>query len=1015
MSSSIIDKIYSANIVGNDISYSCTNTPGVWHIKVTMYRDCSNLLPLGNCSNGCGSSCNWRISWKTTGSGCGNYHGDFSVYLTSVSDANPNLYCPNSKSICTNMGCETAGTFTPGIEKYIYEGDVNLGPSVIPSTCCNVKIFYEISDDRDIDLNTILYGQGYYFEAILNRCAEANNPCNNSPELSNDPSAIICGGQPFVFNNGAIDPDHDSLTFAFAPALKDTGVSVVYVSPYTYLQPMPFVGLANAPFPLGISCNPQTGDIMFTPYNGSGMTFHGVMTIEIKQWRNINGVAICIGITRRDIEIWLVTCTSNHPPQIITNPSNGSPPTLSYQVCAGNQICFDVIGKDTDFSPYSTPSISDTTYISWNASLASKGATFLPTYNLANRKLTGPREDKYQFCWQPSDTDVSTTPYYFNVITTDTHCPNSGKASRAISILVLEKPDISFIKHDLGCGKWSLSYINNKPLQTFASIVWNISKVANDYSGMNVNSYYNIQFPSIQQFSDTGIYLIELVVTTQGSCIKHFFDTIYNTYNFNLNTGIDTTVCSGSKLKLKPIYSGGIPPYSFLWYDTLQNNVPVSIYDSLIVSPTSAKCYLFKITDSNSCILSNLSNVRINILPSSSLPSASRICSGSSYTLDPGNNSGNVKNYIWSTGDSTRLLTRNDSNTYWVKITDTLGCENFDTLSLFINPLPKTNSGYDSTICSGQSITLQATGASIYKWFILPYSISISDSSTLFVSPSINSSYRVLGTIINFGVSCSYIDTVNVNVNPLPKTNAGNDSTICSGQSITLLASGAAKYTWYILPSSISLGNSSKLNVTPTNTSVYRVIGIDSSNCDNADTIKINVNPKPITPIISGPVSVIINETNTYNVINNLGAFYSWFVNNGKIESGIGTDSVSVIFTSIGIGKIKVIESANNCSSDTSSESIDIKDKINQQNGLNNFKIFPNPTTGLLNIEFETSEKNIDIEVIDLLGRSLLKTSTIHKGGLFQKTLNISQLNEGFYFLKITAGEKSITVKVTLK
>jgi len=34
---------------------------------------------------------------------------------------------------------------------------------------------------------------------------------------------------------------------------------------------------------------------------------------------------------------------------------------------------------------------------------------------------------------------------------------------------------------------------------------------------------------------------------------------------------------------------------------------------------------------------------------------------------------------------------------------------------------------------------------------------------------------------------------------------------------------------------------------------------------------------------------------------------------------------------------------------------------------------------------------------------------------LFQKTLNLSALQEGIYFVKISAGEKSTTVKVTLK
>ena len=124
---------YASHIVGSDISYSCTSTQGVWHITVAIYRDCSGI-PLVNCSGGCGT-CNYTLNWQATDPGFTN-SGSFSVSLTSVTDVNPNSQCPTAKSICTNNGCVTAGTFTPGIEKYVFEGDVDLSSSVLPSTCC---------------------------------------------------------------------------------------------------------------------------------------------------------------------------------------------------------------------------------------------------------------------------------------------------------------------------------------------------------------------------------------------------------------------------------------------------------------------------------------------------------------------------------------------------------------------------------------------------------------------------------------------------------------------------------------------------------------------------------------------------------------------------------------------------------------------------------------------------------------------------------------------------------------
>ncbi|MEI6596262.1 MAG: hypothetical protein WCO28_11920, partial [Bacteroidota bacterium] len=381
--STLFNQAKADHITGNDLTYSCTSTPGIWHITFIFYRACTGI-PI--CSGGCGASCSFSVNWGASDAGCSSYHGSINLSLTGVRDVNPNPQCPSAKSICTDMGCVTAGSYTPGVERYQFEGNLDLRS--MPSTCCNILVSW-YSCCRNTEINTGSSWQGYYTDCTINRCAAANSPCNSSPELSNDPFAVMCGGQSFVFNNGAVDPDNDSLSYSFVPSLQAAGSSVSYVTPYSYDAPMPYYPPKTGPFPLGIRCDPNTGDIMFTPAYGAGGQFCGVMAVEIKQWRTINGVVTCVGITRRDIQMWLITCPPNSPPHLMTDPSNGLLPKLSWSVCAGDQLCFYVIGKDTDFLPSNTPPISDTTYLSWNASLASRGATFLPTYNLATRRING--------------------------------------------------------------------------------------------------------------------------------------------------------------------------------------------------------------------------------------------------------------------------------------------------------------------------------------------------------------------------------------------------------------------------------------------------------------------------------------------------------------------------------------------------------------------------------------------------------------------------------------------------
>ena len=67
-------------------------------------------------------------------------------------------------------------------------------------------------------------------------------------------------------------------------------------------------------------------------------------------------------------------------------------------------------------------------------------------------------------------------------------------------------------------------------------------------------------------------------------------------------------------------------------------------------------------------------------------------------------------------------------------------------------------------------------------------------------------------------------------------------STICSGGSTTLTASGSTSYTW--MPGSLS-GNS--LLVTPCTTTTYTITGTDGSGCTSTTTSLVNVNLPPST------------------------------------------------------------------------------------------------------------------------------------------------------------------------
>lgn len=520
---------YASHVVGSDFSYEhiAGSAPGNFRIRMVLYRDCSGI-PM--CPNTCGAACSRTVQlFGTDTLICGKSPlGNVTLNLVSVRDVALSPRCPDAKNTCTNMGCVTPGTFSPGIERYEFVGTVNLSTLSIPSSCCTIKFVWE-ECCRNSGITTGASGQNYYIENIMNRCL-ATTYRNNSPVLTNDPVTSLCKGQPFVFNGSAVDPDLDSLSYAFVPSLQRSGVSVSYTSPYAYDKPMPWIGPANGVFPAGISCDPNTGDIMFTtPANTDAV---GVMAVAITEWKNINGTPTIMGVTRRDIQMITITCPPNNPPYLATIPTaTDNLPKTAWDVCAGEQLCFDIIAKDSDHNP---PTISDTTFLTWNANLLKFGATFIPNYNPSTRKTQGPREDSYKFCWTPHDSLGSHIPYYFIVTAKDNRCPVQGSHSKAMSIMIRPKPDVTITQNILSCGKRQLSYIlpTNKPIQTFIFRSYQISRKPGDYAFSNgAYTFNNTQTTPVISFTESGRYLVLFTLSSPGPiggapCTRVYYDTI---------------------------------------------------------------------------------------------------------------------------------------------------------------------------------------------------------------------------------------------------------------------------------------------------------------------------------------------------------------------------------------------------------------------------------------------------------------------------------------------------------
>jgi gliding motility-associated-like protein len=229
-------------------------------------------------------------------------------------------------------------------------------------------------------------------------------------------------------------------------------------------------------------------------------------------------------------------------------------------------------------------------------------------------------------------------------------------------------------------------------------------------------------------------------------------------------------------------------------------------------------------------------------------------------------------------------LTQTLAGTYSQSFTAANGCDSLSNVTLTLNSLPIINAGTDVTVCQGSSVTLNANGANTYSW-------DNSVINNVAFTPNVGSTvYTVTGTNLN---GCVNSDNLIVLVNPTPSVNAGNDVSICIGNSVILNGAGANSYSW-------DNGVTDGISFIPSTPGIttYTVTGTSTSGCLDSDQIIVTVNA---LPNVNAGNDQVICEGNSVVLTGSGAATYSWSggVNNGvQFVPTLGSTNFTVVGTS---------------------------------------------------------------------------------------------------------------------
>lgn len=248
----------------------------------------------------------------------------------------------------------------------------------------------------------------------------------------------------------------------------------------------------------------------------------------------------------------------------------------------------------------------------------------------------------------------------------------------------------------------------------------------------------------------------------------------------------------------------------------------------LSVTPLAPGGYTVTGTDVNGCVNSTARSVSIHVLPSLSVSGNGTVCEGSPTSLLAG---GSAISFTWSNGVVGNLVTVSPtiSTIYTVTGMGVNGCLNTATQLVFVNSLPSILINANNTsVCQGDGVILTASGASTYSWS------GAVVNNTMFY-PSTSATYSVSGTGTN---GCKNTATIQIVVQPLPTVNivSSPSAPVCSGETVTLTASGANIYSW-------STGSVTPFAVVaPSVTTQYQVTGTDANGCDATAVFTQTVN-----------------------------------------------------------------------------------------------------------------------------------------------------------------------------
>ncbi len=345
----------------------------------------------------------------------------------------------------------------------------------------------------------------------------------------------------------------------------------------------------------------------------------------------------------------------------------------------------------------------------------------------------------------------------------------------------------------------------------------------------------------------TTTYILTVTNTTSGC---QSTDTVVVTVNPApiANAGPNVSACNGDSVQIgTPAVAGNI----YVWLPVLGLSSPIVAQP--MASPLITTSYTLTVTNPlTGCISTDVVVVTVGTSPVTNAGTDQTICNGGSVQIGTPAIAGNTYSWSPATGLSSATVAQpiaspTVTTTYILTVTNSVsGCQDADTVTVTVNPLPVANAGANQAACSGDSVQIgtPAVAGNTYSWSPVA-GLSSSTVAQPMASPAATTSYTL--TVTNTATGCQNTDVVIVTVGTSPVTNAGPDQAICVGDSVQIGTPAIAGNTYSWSPSTdLSSTTIAQPVASPTATTTYTLTVTNATGCNATDVVTVTVNPLPV-------------------------------------------------------------------------------------------------------------------------------------------------------------------------